>query len=59
MGIFVKAFAFLMLVYVINALPLEGQEQEAAADLYSVEAAPEGSPLASEELSRPKRHRGE
>jgi hypothetical protein len=58
MGIFVKAFAFLMLVYVINALPLEGQEQEVAADLFSVDVAPENSPL-SEELNRPKRHRGE
>jgi hypothetical protein len=58
MGIFVKAFAFLMLVYVINALPFEGQEQEVATDLFSVDAVPENSPL-GEELNRPKRHYSE
>jgi hypothetical protein len=54
MGIFVKAFAFLMLVYVINALPLEEQKQEVATDLFSVDATLEDSPL-REELNRFKR----
>lgn len=57
MAIYLRAFAFVLFLYVISALPLEGQE-EAKNDLFSVDAAAQEQSVdgVSDDLTRNRRH---
>lgn len=57
---FVKVFAFVLFVYVIHAMPLEGQDEDDQHDLLALNSAPEEDIQSSgtEDSSRSKRHYG-
>lgn len=61
MSIYVKAFVFVMFVYVLSAMPLDGQDdpQNVPVELLSFEEVPDQSVGASDsndDLTRAKRH---
>lgn len=57
MAIIAKAFVFVLLFYVINALPVDEQQIEQQNDLLAVESSPEAEVESAdgEELTRTKR----
>lgn len=54
---FIRAFAFVLCLYVINALPVEEQQQDAQIDLVAVESVPDVAveTADSTDLTRTKR----
>lgn len=61
MAIYVKALVFVLFVYVISAMPLDGQDdsQDVQIDLLSVEEVPDQAVQPTDnndDLTRAKRH---
>jgi hypothetical protein len=62
MAIYKSAFGLVLFLYVISALPLEGQQNEQQIDLFKVDSNPQSDvqveAVGSDDLTRNKRHGG-
>lgn len=60
MAIYLRAFGLVLFLYVISALPLDGQQNEPQIDLFNVESDPQSNAqieaVGSDDLTRNKRH---
>jgi hypothetical protein len=60
MAFYLKAFGLVVCLYVISALPLDGQKNEPQIDLFNVESDPQSDvqieAVGSDDLTRNKRH---